>query len=280
VVGAEASCRFAQVSRHRCITTRMFRAAWLAGAVVLVGCGNTSRGLGADAGASDRPTVPDVLTAGDLPRDVSFPVPEFDDLIDDLDDGDNAIRQRGFRVGYWYTFNDRSPGGVQSPASDRFVPSPGGAGDSAHCARTTGGGFSRWGAGMGLDLNNALSDPHDPVPTNRGSFDASLFTGVVFSAKGNTPLQFAIATEAVVPVEWKGTCIETTANEPVCDRPHEVTIALTPDWQTFAVPFAALIQPGPGPILPFEPSRSMAILFYAQPSPSFDIAVDDISFYK
>src|SRR4051812_41540405 len=37
-------------------------------------------------------------------------------LIDDLEDGDDAIRPIGSRVGYWYTYNDGTLGAVQVPA--------------------------------------------------------------------------------------------------------------------------------------------------------------------
>ena len=82
--------------------------------------------------------------------------PVSGDLVDDLEDGDDAILDDGGRRGGWYTFNDETDG-TQSPPGTGFVPSPGGAGDSAYAAGTSGGGFTEWGAGMGFDLNNPMA---------------------------------------------------------------------------------------------------------------------------
>src|SRR5688572_484629 len=88
----------------------------------------------------------------------SGPIPE-EDLIDDLEDGDGAIHEVGGRIGSWYTFNDETMTGTQTPVPDTdFLAAEGGAGGSLYAARTTGSGFTEWGAGMGLDVNN----PGDP----------------------------------------------------------------------------------------------------------------------
>src|SRR5690606_1927607 len=101
-----------------------------------------------------------------------------ENLIDDLDDGDASIAEVGGRIGAWYTYNDETTGGEQAPPSDSdFAPSAGGPTDSGFMARTTGSGFTEWGAGMGFDLNN----PGDA----KGTWDASAFTGVAFKARGD-----------------------------------------------------------------------------------------------
>jgi hypothetical protein len=203
----------------------------------------------------------------------------FDDVLDDMEDGDDAILQRGFRIGYWYGFNDETAGGTQMPDPDNFQVSDGGADTTLHSARTWGTGFKEWGAGIGFDLNNK----GDAVggPSNRGVYDASAFKGVTFRAKGNTSIRFAVATEAVVEVEWKGTCAPSMVDGMMCDDTHGRTIAVSPnEWKRFVIPFQGLAQVGFGRRVPLDLTKVMALHFVTSENVSFDISIDDIGFYK
>ena len=96
-------------------------------------------------------------------------------MIDDLDDGNSVLLQQGGRQGAWYTYNDMTTAGLQTPAmGSPFTPSPGGAHDSAFAASTEGSGFSVWGAGMGFDLDVEQSVKHP--------YDGSAFHGVELTA--------------------------------------------------------------------------------------------------
>src|SRR5687768_4055128 len=53
--------------------------------------------------------------------------PGAEDLLDDLEDGDDAINGETGRMGGWYTFHDDTVGGVQEPPETGFVPTAGGA---------------------------------------------------------------------------------------------------------------------------------------------------------
>ena len=102
------------------------------------------------------------------------------DMLDDFEDGDGAIIMSGGRQGFWYTFNDGTAGGSQTPPSTAVVPDSGGACESANALHTTGSGFATWGAGIGVDLNNLGGAMGVKMP-----WDASAYTGIVIAARGS-----------------------------------------------------------------------------------------------
>ncbi|WP_437652623.1 hypothetical protein [Sorangium sp. So ce1182] len=108
-------------------------------------------------------------------------------LIDDLEDGNNRIKYTEGRHAYWFVFNDGT-GGVQAPTdSARIVsaidpPRPGIDGEiSKKAMRTSGEGFTGWGAGVGTDLNSAF-------------YDASEYRGITFWARadGDSPTELNV----------------------------------------------------------------------------------------
>lgn len=201
-----------------------------------------------------------------------------DDLIDNLESGDDRILALGFRDGFWYGFNDNTAGALQSPDPNHFLPTMGGVMGSNYSAWTGGRGFILWGAGMGFDLNN----PGDPVggPANRGVYDASAFKGVTFSAKGNMPVRVAIATEAVVDILYKGTCVPDPGLLRTCDDTHGKQVSTSPEWRKYVIPFDSMRQEGFGKIAPLDLHRAMAIHFSVSQNSNFDYQVDDIGFYR
>jgi hypothetical protein len=199
-----------------------------------------------------------------------------EDLIDDLEDGDDAINEANGRLGGWYTFHDDT-GGTQTPPDTGFTPSPGGAGDSAYAASTTGSGFTEWGAGMGFDLNNPEAVGETGM---RGPYDVSGYSMVAFSAKGNVLIRVALETLAVIPVDRGGSCVAGATEEEACDDLHGVNLALTDDWKDYTISFSQLRQGGWGKAFPFEPEQATALLFQTEKDLEFDFAVDDVRFYE
>jgi hypothetical protein len=198
------------------------------------------------------------------------------DLIDDLEDGDDAIYEENGRLGGWYTFNDETAGTQQPPGSG-FVPTAGGAGDSAYAAATTGGGFTLWGAGMAFDLNN----PEAVGQTGaRGPYDTSVYRGIAFSAKGNADVRMAFETPGVTPVDRGGTCVPGPTEAEACDDTHGVAIALADEWREFEIPFSQLRQGGWGQPVELDLTQVVAIMFVVAQDVDFDFAVDDVRFYE
>jgi hypothetical protein len=199
------------------------------------------------------------------------------DLIDDLEDGDDAINETNGRLGGWYTFNDESTTGTQIPPGSGFTTTTGGAEGSAFSAGTSGNGFTVWGAGMGFDLNNpaavGLTGPRSP-------YDASRFTSIAFKAKGNVPIRVSLEIVGVTPTDRGGTCTPSTTMGEECDDLHGTPVDLTADWAEYVIEFGQLRQGGWGRNVPFAATDVTAVLFQTDKDVSFDIAVDDIRFYE
>ncbi|EDM76352.1 hypothetical protein PPSIR1_18637 [Plesiocystis pacifica SIR-1] len=196
---------------------------------------------------------------------------EPDNMIDNFEDGDNALIPNGGRQGYWYTFNDASEGSTQSPAEDAVAPEMGGAAGTSMAMHTTGSGFAEWGAGIGIDLNNA-GDPEGMTNGVKMPYDSSSYTGIVLMAKGNSQIRASVQLSSTIPPEEGGTC------ELDCD-PHGKVLLLTDEWQQFTLPFDELNQEGWGSPAAWDSSIVVGIQFKAGKDTDFDFWVDEIGFY-
>lgn len=198
------------------------------------------------------------------------------DLIDDLEDGDDAIAETNGRLGGWYTFNDATAG-TQIPPESGFTPTAGGADGSAYAAGTSGSGFTEWGAGMGFDLNNPEAVGGTGV---RGPYDASPYRSIAFKAKGNVPLRLALETLGVTPTDRGGRCTPSTVEGMECEDLHGSLINLTAEWKDYELEFSALRQGGWGQAVPFAAAEVTSVLFQVDKDLMFDVAVDDVRFYE
>ncbi|MDC0677680.1 carbohydrate binding domain-containing protein [Sorangium atrum] len=204
--------------------------------------------------------------------------PQTIEMIDDMEDNDNAILAKGGRVGYWYTFNDGSEGATQTPPPD-----PEGTGEepftmtaleparsqSTYAARSWGEGFETWGAGFGFDLNSPEGA--------KAAYDASAYTGITFWAKlgpgSGTSVTVLISDPGTDPTG--GSCSE-------CDA-WQKSLAVTEEWQQFTIPFADLKQGGwgdPAGTDQIDATKLYAIQFQIGIAPKFDLYIDDLGFYN
>ncbi|WP_437586239.1 hypothetical protein [Sorangium sp. So ce1000] len=205
--------------------------------------------------------------------------PQTIEMIDDMEDHDNAILAKGGRVGYWYTFNDGSDDGVQTPEPDLE-----GTGDkpftmtaleparaqSTYAARSWGTGFTEWGAGFGFDLNS-------PEGT-KAAYDASAYAGITFWAK----LGPGSGTSASVMISDPGTDPAGGSCSDKCDK-WQKTLAVTEEWQQFTIPFADLKQGGwgdPAGTDQINAAKLYSIQFQIGQGPKFDLYIDDLGFYN
>ncbi len=213
-------------------------------------------------------SVPALLLCGcgtveNQPPDAAVAIEES--LIDDLDDGNRVIPSRDGRVGYWYTLNDGT--GTQSPAPGTpFIPATGGATDSPYCAATAGGGFTDWGAKLGVYLHNERD-------AQAGVYDASRYTGIRFQARGTGRVTVRVLTEAVRGESVGGACVEAGGG---CFDYHGLAYSLTPDWREYSMAFADMAQEGWGRVIAFDPAGVVAIDFTAGANQEFDFAVDNL----
>ena len=195
-------------------------------------------------------------------------------VIDDLDDGDALIKAANGRLGAWYTYNDESETGSQTPAAgDNFDPAEGGPEGSVYAARTSGSGFDSWGAGMGFDLNNEGDEEGGTGIKN--PYDASGLQGIAFMAKGNTPVRFKVLVDGVVPTVEGGSC----EDEELCNDAHSTIVALGDEWQQQVIYFDELFQEGWGVSAEFDTSLLMGIQFQVSAGTEFDFSIDEIGFF-
>jgi len=191
------------------------------------------------------------------------------DWIDDLEDGNGAILVQGGRQGGWYTYNDGTAMGKQSPPKGgTFIPIIGGH-NSQYAASTKGSGFIGWGAGFGFDFNNMGVDALTRMP-----YDLSNFTGVLFWIKGTTSqLRVSVQTTDVVPVSEGGSCAQ------LCNDYHGVPINVTSTWTEHVVPLSSLQQEGWGTVESFVPSNVISVVFQTAAAVAFEHEVDNIGLY-
>ncbi len=210
-------------------------------------------------------------TTGDTSNDSDGAV-EIDpqNMIDDLEDGDPLILAAGDRRGAWYTYNDETEGAMQSPPTP-FEPSEGGPASSLYMAQTSGSGFTLWGAGVGVDLNNE-GDP-DGGDGMRMAYDASAHSGIAFWARGNAPIRVKLLIDAIVPTDTGGSCATD------CEDAHGKIIPLTEEWAQYTVGFDEVLQEGWGTVAGFDASTLMSVQFQVSADTDFDFSLDEIGFY-
>jgi hypothetical protein len=189
-------------------------------------------------------------------------VPDWSlELIDDLEDGDQFILAQSGRQGAWVTYNDGSAGGNQTPAPGSFVPGTPGF-ESTYAARTSGSGFSVWGAAMGLDLNRD--------GTTKSTYDARAYDGITFWARasGTLPIRVMIADANTDPDG--GICSN-------CFDHFGTNLTLSSGWQRYTFSWGQLFQQGWGDQFGrLDVEHLYGVHFQTPANTSFDFSVDDL----
>ncbi|HWA74458.1 MAG TPA: hypothetical protein VG937_19065 [Polyangiaceae bacterium] len=133
--------------------------------LLLAACGQASgHRLGGDVAGGPI----ELLRVGTCGKDADL------ELIEDMEDNNQAIKQFAGRSGSWFSFNDGT--GMQSPPvatqlfpMARLEPARG---TSTLAVHTYGSGFTTWGAGVGFEL------------ASTAPYDASGYAGIAFWARG------------------------------------------------------------------------------------------------
>ncbi len=226
-----------------------------AGAAGAAGSAGATGGYGqGGAGGTGTPLCP-----GDAPAATNDP------LIDDLEDGDDLIRETEGRSGWWAMVNDGSRRETQNPRDNASLPTADGAQGSNWSARTWGSGFTSWGAGLQVYLNedNRVACP----------YDGSLYLGISFYAKGVGTVRVSVATSPAVEIDGGGTC------EIDCYDYYSTTLDLTDLWVLYEIRWSDLEQLGLGEPFAFSPTEIQYISFEFGAGVDFDLYVDDLSFF-
>jgi hypothetical protein len=183
-------------------------------------------------------------------------------LIDDLEDRNGRVLPLEGRDGAWGIFNDGT--GAQEPAPfEAWHPTliPGRRGASRYAMHTRGGAMSKWGATNNVALLES------------GCYDASVYAGVTFYAKGPSRVLLTVQMSDVVPAEFGGTC------EKDCYDSHGKAFELGKRWQRYSVLWHELAQQGFGPPVDFDPRRLRTVMFGVTAADTpFDFWIDDVAF--
>ncbi len=189
-----------------------------------------------------------------------------------IDDGEDQNGSILSNMGAWYTYNDMTAGATQAPTvGDPFMmsPVPKPNASSQYAANTTGNGFTTWGAGFGFDLNN------DGV--TKKAFDASQYAGVTFwalaGAGATTSIRFNIGDSQTTPEAGKCGM--------KCSDDFGAQITLTNDWKQYTFRFADLktVNWSMQGLTAIDKAGLYYMHFQASQNTTFDIWVDDISFF-
>lgn len=191
-------------------------------------------------------------------------------VIDDLEDGNNAIALKAPFQGYWYVYNDGT--GTQTPARDvpagssPFMGKAGGATTPAYAACTSGSGFTLWGAGIGFNLQD--------IGGSACGVDASSVSGIRFQAKGSGTVRLQIASGPTATPANGGTCSAAMG----CDFHANAAIPLSASWTAQSFTWAQLM---PG-VAAIDPTTLLGVQFQASGTgtiPPFDFCIDDVEFF-
>ena len=180
-----------------------------------------------------------------------------DPLIDDLEDGDDKIREADGRRGTWYLRNDETIGGTQNDTGE-FSPDSSGANGSDYSARTWGDGFNTWGASLGVQLNAPTDDQACP-------YDASAYLGIQFYARGSGLLRVSVDTSSTL-----------RAGVDASSDWYQAEVRLNDGWTRYQIPWRQLL--GAVAQFPINPTGLVDIEFSAGPGGPFDFQIDDVSF--
>jgi hypothetical protein len=224
------------------------------------GAGNNTGDGGSGAGSTG--------SAGSAPGNES--------VIDNMEDGDGSILTDSGRKGAWYTYNDETATGTQTPEVGlpfEMAPLNPPRDGSNFAANTKGSGFDTWGSGFGFDLNNAGAG------AAKGAYDASKYSGISFWAKVGSGSVGAIR----VNLGDKNTTPEGGICEAAkCSDDFGKDITVGNDWKQYSIKFSEMGQVGWSMVLlpAIEKSAIYSVHFQTGKGSTFDIWIDDVAFFE
>ncbi len=171
-------------------------------------------------------------------------------LIDDFEDGDDTVLPLEGRVGQWRWARDTDAPGT-APAL-LPIPRPGARASNRMAIHVKGGHLQDWGAIVEFTFNPSC-------------YDASVYQGLSFQAKGPGRIFVAPRQVDTIPVAEGGTCVKDNKE---CYNPHVKKIELDAEWKTYRVAFSEVEQRGYGqPAFNPQQLHSIAFLIRAEDTP-------------
>jgi hypothetical protein len=180
-------------------------------------------------------------------------------LIDDFEDGDDAVAPLEYRSGFWRWAREIDAPGT-APAL-LPAPRPDATAGNRLAIHVKGGALRNWGAVVEISFRPPC-------------YDASRYAGIAFEARGPGRIYVAPRGVSVIPLAEGGTC------ELDCHNPHVKKLDLTEGWQRYEVRWAETWQRGIGkPAL--DPSRLNSLAFLVRPEDTpYDVWLDEVRFLE
>lgn len=178
-------------------------------------------------------------------------------LLDDFEDGDDAVASLEARAGFWRWARESDAPGT-APALIP-VPRPDPSARNKLALHVKGGRLFDWGATVEVNF----------LPP---CYDVTAYAGIKLQARGPGRVYLALREVGVIPVAEGGSC------EHDCHNPHVVKIELSPEWRSYEFHWAELRQRGlDTPAL--DPSRLHSVAFLIRPEDTpYDVWLDEIRF--
>lgn len=191
-----------------------------------------------------------------------------EELIDDMEDGDDVILQTQGRGDHWFVYSDDTnlnggnarqepTTGKQFEPAELDPPRPTERGPSRYAVHTRGEGFVEWGAGVRFDIN--LRKP----------YDATLYQGVSFWMRSGNPE----LTDQVIRVS-----LVDEPRDPALDLGKYVSPG--PEWEKVTLYWPRDFEEPPwsGPLPDLNPAALVGMKFQAPQNEPFDFYIDDVAF--
>jgi len=203
-------------------------------------------------------------TSGKCLADIVIPAAA---VIDDFEDGDLLLPTSpalAGRVGSWYGFDD----GAGSSTMGVFAIMRGA--NSVNGLHVVGQGFTSWGSGVGVDLNDSGA-----TQTTKAPWDASAYAGLTFWARAQAPVTVTVTLPNADTDAAGNICS-------ICGHHYSKAVQLSSTWQRFTVDFSELtLEPGGFPTpTAFKPSGLVSVRFGFSVAQSYDVYLDDVAFVK
>ena len=195
--------------------------------------------------------------------------PPMDLMIDDFEDGNAQILPSAGRNGAWFAANDGSLYASQTPDTrgpiNPSVLMPART-MSMRALHVTGYGYKTWGAYVGASFVGV--DPKE------AAYDVSSHQGIQFFAKLGRSQVFPGVRVTLRDYDTFVGCSD-------CGDNFGLDITLTTDFELIQVPFSSMKQRGWGKpqVASFDATKAYGVVFSWDANDSFDVWIDDLSFY-
>ncbi len=179
-------------------------------------------------------------------------------VISDFEGCAIRVLQNEGRDGLWFTYDDGTDGTV-------------GMNVQSGALHVTSSGWTGFGAGVGLTIGPSRSD------TEHCCYDAAVYAGIRFRARGKGSFRTMLVTVDNLPLEMGGACDR--PGDDCYNWPGEIT-SLTGDWQTFELPFCELTPEvgWGGEVAPVNPKQIAQIQFRLPAGLNIELWMDDLEF--